>query len=32
MIRCPVFQFKITLKEIEPVIWRRIQISIARDS
>ena len=23
----PVFQFKITLQEIEPAIWRRIQIS-----
>ena len=27
MGQCPVFQFKITLQEIEPAIWRRIQIS-----
>lgn len=25
MTRRPVFQFKITLQEIEPAIWRRIQ-------
>lgn len=27
MAQRPVFQFKITLREIEPTIWRRIQIS-----
>ena len=27
MAKKPVFQFKITLLEIEPLIWRRIQIS-----
>jgi len=27
MTKKPVFQFKITLLEIEPLIWRRIQIS-----
>ena len=27
MAQRPVYQFKITLQEIEPAIWRRIQIS-----